>query len=453
MELTFYLLLIGILLIVAIIFLVRGQMFRQLPTSAERSIPKELYETIVAQNDMLRADLAEKEQEIRVKMTDLATRDATIGHLEKTLLSQKSEMLELQNRLRTDFENVANRLLEEKGNAMTDRNSQQMQSVLLPLREKIKEFETHVEQKFLEETREKSSLKKEIEQLVGLNRQLSQDANNLATALKGQNKTQGDWGEYQLETLLEKSGLTRGVHFLAQQTFRDENGAAWRPDFIIQLPDNKQLILDAKVSLTAFERFYNDPDPATKPRHLRAHVESLRAHVSDLSGKNYQNLYQINSPDYLLLFVPLENALVLALQADPKLMTDALEKNVVLVTTSSLMATMRTVSHLWKQEKQTRSVLEIARQSGLLYDKFVGFVDDLRMIGARLSGAQVAYDDAMNKLVNSSRFGDTLVGRAEKIRELGAKSSKNLPKEMLDLVEIEKEEEPEIAHILESNPV
>ncbi|HMX41657.1 MAG TPA: DNA recombination protein RmuC, partial [Saprospiraceae bacterium] len=256
----------------------------------------------------------------------------------------------------------------------------------------------------------------------------------------GQSKVQGDWGEMQLEVLLEKAGLQRGTHFLAQTTFRDERGAAKRPDFIIQLPDNRHLVVDAKVSLTAFERYFNTDDPAQRDQHLRAHISSLRSHVDNLSRTNYQTLYQINTPDYLLLFVPLENALAVAAQADPQLYTDALERNIVLVTGSSLLATMRTVAHLWKQEKQTRSVIEIARQSGLLYDKFVAFVEDLRDIGSRLDQAQSAYSAAMNKLTDAARPGDTLIGKAEKIRDLGAKTTKRLPPDLL--VEQEEEQAP-----------
>jgi DNA recombination protein RmuC len=284
----------------------------------------------------------------------------------------------------------------------------------------------------MEETREKATLKEELKQLHSLNQQLSVDAHNLASALKGQSKVQGDWGELQLETLLEKSGLQKGIHFLSQATFRDEDGAAKRPDFIIQLPDNKQLIVDSKVSLSAFERYFNAEDATQRDQHLRAHVASLRNHVDNLSRTNYQTLYQINTPDYLFLFVPLDSALNTAAQADPQLFTDAMERNIVLVSTSTLMATMRTVAHLWKQEKQSRSVLEIARQSGLLYDKFVAFVEDLRTIGARLDSARTSYDDAMHKLVNASRPGDTLVGKAQKIRELGARATKSLPQDMID---------------------
>ncbi|MBK6931179.1 MAG: DNA recombination protein RmuC [Saprospirales bacterium] len=375
----------------------------------------------------LRAQLAVKEQEIRDYLAQLAARDQTIVHLRESMEAQKKESEALGQRFKTEFENLANRLLEEKSRQFTEHNAQQLHQTLAPLREKILEFEQNIDRKFMEETREKASLKKEIENLRELNHQLSRDAHNLTSALKGQSKMQGDWGEFQLEVLLEKAGLQKGAHFLTQTTFRDDEGVAKRPDFIIHLPENKHLVIDAKVSLTAFERFFNEDDPVRREQHLRAHVGSIRNHVQELSAKNYQMLYQINTPDYLLLFIPLENALTVAAQADPKLFTDALERNIVLVTTSSLLATMRTVAHLWKQEKQSRSVLEIARQSGLLYDRFVSFVDDLRNIGVRLDAAKGAFDDAMVKLVNGARPGDTLIGRAEKIRELGAKATKRLP--------------------------
>ncbi|GAB4494666.1 MAG: DNA recombination protein RmuC [Saprospiraceae bacterium] len=429
MDNTLYFLLGGIALI--LLFVVWQRRTPTLASPGDQFVPKELHVAVVAQVEQLRTDLASREQELRDALAQLAAREQQIYHLENTLQTQKGEVEQLQARFKTEFENIANRLLEEKSQRFTAQNAQQLQTVLNPLKEKIKEFEENVERKFLEETREKSSLKKELEQLYQLNQQLSHDAHNLASALKGQSKVQGDWGELQLETLLEKSGLQKGIHFLTQATFRDDDGAAKRPDFIIQLPENKHLIVDAKVSLTAFERYYNANDPGERDQYLKAHVSSLRSHVDNLSRTNYQMLYQINTPDYLLLFVPLESALSAATQADPKLFTDALERNIVLVTTSSLLATMRTVAHLWKQEKQNRSVLEIARQSGLLYDKFVAFVEDLKTIGARLDNARSAYDDAMNKLVSAARPGDTLIGKAEKIRELGARTTKSLPQELI----------------------
>ena len=432
MDTTFYFILGGLLLV--LIFLILRQQNNMPAGFPDKSnfISKELYDTILAQSDTLRDGLVSKEQELRDALAQLAAREQQIFHLENTLSTQKAEVEHLQSRFKTEFENIANRLLEEKSQRFTDQNAQQLQTVLNPLKEKIREFEENVDRKFMEETREKSSLKKEIEQLYQLNQQLSQDAHNLASALKGQSKVQGDWGEFQLEMLLEKSGLQKGIHFLVQATFRDDDGAAKRPDFIIQLPENKHLVVDSKVSLTAFERYYNTDDPSERDQHLRAHVTSIRSHVDNLSRTNYQMLYQINTPDYLLLFVPLESALSVAAQADPRLFTDALERNIVLVTTSSLLATLRTVSHLWKQEKQTRSVLEIARQSGLLYDKFVSFVEDLKMIGSRLDNARTAYDEAMNKLVHAARPGDTLIGKAEKIRELGARATKSLPQDLVE---------------------
>jgi DNA recombination protein RmuC len=350
----------------------------------------------------------------------------------KELLEQKDEMLRLQEQSRVEFENIANKLLEEKSQKFTQHNHQQIQNILSPLKEKIKTFEEGVEKRFFEETRDRISLKKEIEHLRLLNEQLSQDANNLASALKGDNKTQGDWGEIQLERLLEKAGLQKGIHYESQSSYKDENGQQKRPDFIINLPEDKHLIIDSKVSLVAYDQYFQASDEAEQQQYLKAHIASIRQHLKDLSSKNYQNLYQINSPDYLMLFIPIEPAFALAVQEDQRLFLDALDKNVVIVTTSTLLATMRTVSYIWKQEKQKRSVMEIARQSGLLYDKFVAFVDDLRQIGQRIEQTQSSYLDAMNKLSDAKRPGDTLIGKAEKIKELGAKASKSLPKELLE---------------------
>ena len=364
---------------------------------------------------------------------ELASLEQINAHIDEKLNLQKGELTQLQQRFQTEFENIANRLLEEKSQRFTQQNQTQMNDLLNPLREKIKDFEDNMSRRFSDETRERISLKTEIEGLVKLNQQLSSDAHNLTSALRGDSKIQGDWGEMQLEKLLEKSGLLRGVHYDAQFSFTDENGQQRRPDFIIQLPENKQLILDSKVSLTAFEQFFNHDDPSVKTRFLKAHIDSLRTHIRDLSDKNYAKLYQLNSLDYVIMFVPIESAFSFAMQEDTTLFTDALDKNVLIVTPTTLMATMRTVGFIWKQENQKKHVLEIARQSGLLYDKFVAFVEDLKQIGHRLDGAQTAYHDAMNKLNDSRKYGDTLVGRAERIRELGAKASKRLPKEFLEL--------------------
>lgn len=405
-------------------------------------VHQSLYQQLEQQADAQREDVFEFQESYRLTAEKAARLEQANLQLEDRLRHQKAEAAQLEQRFKAEFENLANRLLEEKSSKFTAQNRQQLDQLLLPLQERIKAFEAGIEKRFLEETRDRVSLKKEIEGLRALNQQLSEDANNLASALKGDNKAQGDWGEIQLELLLEKAGLQKKVHFQVQPTFRDENGKAKRPDFIIHLPEDKTLIIDSKVSLKAYDRFFSTEDKQEQERHLKAHTDSIRRHIRDLGSKNYTNLYQIHSPDYLLLYIPIEPAFALAVQQDPQLFLDALDANVVVVSNSTLLATMRTVSYIWKQEKQKTSVLEIARQSGLLYDKFVNFVDDLKGVGQRIGQAQSAYDDAMNKLVESKKYGDTLVGRAERIRELGARTSRQLPEEMVEAARSPKVEPP-----------
>lgn len=402
-------------------------------------VRRELFEALQQQADLYRDEAMTRSEEVNVLTGRLSAKEQVLLNLEDKLDSQKEEIGRMQERSRLEFENLANRLLEEKSRKFTDQNQKHLNDILQPLREKIKTFEEGVERRFLEETKDRVSLKKEIEQLRELNQQLSQDASNLASALKGDSKTQGDWGEVQLEMLLQKAGLQKDLHYQVQSSFKDEDGRTKRPDFIINLPDRKHLVIDSKVSLKAYEKFFNADAPEKKGKYLKAHVDSVRKHIRELREKNYQNLYQIHSPDYLLMFIPIEPAFNTAVQEDHQLFLDALDHNIVLVTTSTLLATMRTVSFIWKQEKQKRSVLEIARQSGLLYDKFCAFVDDLKAIGQRLEQTQGAYIDAMNKLVDSKKFGDTLVGRAQRIKALGAKTNKNLPMEWLEAAGEEEE--------------
>lgn len=387
------------------------------------------YDTLQQQRDIDQDHLQEKlaaERELTAQLRALQTECA---HLQRTVATQQEEASKLQAAAQLQFEQVANRLLDEKSRKFTDLNHQQLGSLLTPLREKIAAFEAQIERRSHQETLDRSSLCKEIEMLRGLNQQLSLDANSLAAALKGDNKRMGDWGEWQLETLLQRAGLEANLHYRAQSSFTDHEGRTRRPDFIINLPEDKQLIIDCKVSLVAYEQYCRAEDEQQAAPHLRAHLESLRRHVRDLSGKRYDQLYQINSPEYILLFVPIEPAFNLAASHDQGLVLDALDRNIILVTSSTLLATLRTVSYIWRQEKQQRNAQEIAYQSGLLYDKFVGFVNDLESIGQRIDQTQTAYRDAMNKLVNSAKFGDTLVGRAERLRALGARNGKALPSE------------------------
>ena len=406
------------------------------PNEIEKKyVLKALYENLQNQIVVLKKELLQYHKDYENVSNALAKKEQFAENLSDKLREQKDELEKLQQRLTTEFENIANKILEEKSQKFTAQNHENLTTVLNPLKEKIKEFEERVEKTYVIETKERNLLTEEISKLRELNMQLSADASQLANALKGDSKMQGDWGEYRLEMLLERAGLTRDVHFETQQNFKDFDGKDKRPDFIIRLPEDKQLIIDSKVSLTAYEAYYNAENDKERNNYLKAHIASIRKHLKDLNSKKYEQLYQINTPDYLIMFVPIEPAFAVAVQEDSNLFLEALDKNIVLVTTSTLLATMRTVAYIWKQENQKSNVLEIAKQSGLLYDKFCLFVEDLQEIGKKLTHAQVASDGAMNKLTESKKFGDTLVGRAERIKELGANASKSLPKELLDRID------------------
>ncbi|MCP9235180.1 DNA recombination protein RmuC [Lewinella sp. JB7] len=393
-----------------------------------------VYDQLRSDADLHYENLQEKLAVETVLRSDLAGLRAEHRALQEQLAGQQAEMARLQAASVAEFERTADRLFQEKSERFTVQNARQLDGLLHPLKERLQGFEQQIERRFVEETRDRVSLREEIRHLQQLNHRISTEANNLAGALRGNTKTQGDWGEWQLLTLLEASGLESGVHFSAQSSYTDENGRQKRPDFIINLPDNKHLVVDSKVSLTAYERYCSHPPESTAERRLEAsaHLRSLRQHVTDLAGKNYTRLYQINSPDYLLLFVPIEPALGLALTTDKNLFIEALERNIVLVTSSTLLATLRTVSYIWKQENQKKNVLEIARQSGLLYDGFVSFTEELHKIGHRLDQAQQSYHSALTKLSTGGKYGATLIGRAERLRKLGAKTKKRIDNRLLE---------------------
>ncbi len=391
----------------------------------------DIHQQALRQLEALQTEIKIHQQEINRLTGALAAESQKLHALGEKLETRNEELLQIQTTFKLEFENLAGQLLQEKSRQFAESNQKQIHDILQPLKERITVFENQIHQKFVEESRDRISLKKEIELLRELNLKLSQDANNLAGALKGDHKMQGDWGEFQLETLLQRVGLQKDTHYLAQPSFTDDEGKQKRPDFIIHLPEGKNLVIDSKVSLVAFERFFSADDTAEQQRHLQQHTESIRRHIRDLSSKNYASLYQIHSPDYVLMFVPLESAFNAALQYDNKLFLEALEKNIVMVTTSTLLATMRTVNFIWKQEKQKNSVQEIAYQSGLLYDKFVGFVEDLRSLGNRLDSAQSSYQDAMKKLSDANRPGNSIIGKMQKIKALGAKTTKEIPTEFL----------------------
>ncbi len=359
---------------------------------------------------------------------ELTKRTSELHNMEQKLLDQKQEVEKLQETFTKEFENLANKILEEKSEKFTKQNKENLDLLLNPLQKKIESFEKKVETSQKESIGMHSALKQQLEGLKDLNQQMSKEAINLVNALKGDSKAQGDWGEVQLEIILEKAGLTNGVHFSTQGGYRDEDGNLKKPDFIINLPDNKHLIVDSKVSLTAYEGYYSAEDDETKEVNLKKHIVSIRKHIKELGEKQYTDLYGINTPDYVLMFVPIEAALLIALNENNKLYLEAFDKNVVLVSTSTLLATLSTVSSIWKQEDQKKNVMEIARQAGALYDKFEGLVTDLMGVGKKLDAAKSDYSSAMNKLVEGR---GNLVNSVEKIKKLGAKTKKSLPEQIL----------------------
>lgn len=361
--------------------------------------------------------------------SELATAGAERANLQEKLQNQKAEIDQLQQKFVAEFENLANRILEDKSKRFVEQNRTTIGELLNPLSERLKEFQKKVEDTYDKESKQRFSLEGEIKKLYDLNQQMSKDANNLTNALKGESKTQGNWGEMILESILEKSGLVKGREFIVQETHTTDDGKRQRPDVIINLPENRNMVIDSKVSLTAYERYYSTDDDKQRISCLSEHVSSIRKHIAALSEKKYQNLYQINSPDFVLLFMPIEPAFGLAVHADQNLFYDAFEKNIVIVSPSTLLATLRTIASIWRQENQNRNAMEIARQAGALYDKFVTFVEDLSEIGRKIETTQKAYDSAMNKLYSGS---GNLIRRVENIKQLGAKTAKALPQTMID---------------------
>ncbi len=382
--------------------------------------------------DEQKTELQRKETAIQEQIRTIAIYKSRLEAMQEKLDTQKTEMQQMREELNKEFKLMANEILEEKTKSFSESNAEKIGSILNPLKEKIQLFEKKVEETYNTETREKAALRKELEQIISINRQMSDDAQRLTSALKGDSKMQGDWGEMQLEMLLEKTGLKRDIHYTAQANLKTETGANVRPDFIINLPEGKNYVIDSKVSLTAYERYYNADSDAERATALKEHIQSLHKHINELGAKNYQHLYGIHSPDFVFLYVPIEPALTLALQHETGLFDKALTKNVVLVSSSMLLATLRTVSFIWKQENQKNNVLEIARESGALYDKFVGFTEDMLKLGNTLQSSKKTYDDAMNKLTTSTRKGDTIVGRIERLRTLGANTTKKIDQRLID---------------------
>lgn len=369
----------------------------------------------------------EKEDVVRSNIQQ----DAVINNLKEKLENQKNELENVHEKFTKEFENLANKILEEKSSKFTEQNKENLKTILNPLNEKIKLFEDKVDKTHKESIDYHAALRQQIIGLKELNEQMSKEAVNLTKALKGDSKTQGNWGELILERVLEKSGLEKDREFFLEKSFNTnlENKTRVRPDVIINLPDNKKMIIDSKVSLTDYERYVNAEDEIEKESFLKDHINSINRHVNQLSEKKYEDIYEIESPDFVLLFIPIEPAFAIAINADNLLYNKAFEKNIVIVTPSTLLATLRTIDTMWQNEKQQRNAIEIARQAGALYDKFEGLVTDLTKVGKKMDEAKNEYKGAMNKLVEGR---GNLVKSVEKIKKLGAKAKKSLPQKIIE---------------------
>ena len=348
---------------------------------------------------------------------------------------QKEEVEHLQEKFTKEFENLANKILDEKSNKFTEQNKENMKNILSPLQDKIQLFEKKVEDTHKESIDYHAALRQQILGLSEMNAQMSKETLNLTKALKGDSKMQGNWGELVLERVLEKSGLEKDREYFVQQSHITDEGNRVFPDVVINLPDGKKMIVDSKVTLTAYERYINEEDENLKSQYLKEHVNAIKRHVEQLGEKNYQDLYHIESPDFVLLFIPMEPAFALALNEDTTLYNRAFEKNIVIVTPSTLLATLRTIDSMWANQKQQENALEIARQAGALYDKFEGFLADLIKIGKKIDESKVEYQGAMNKLVDGK---GNLITSVEKLKKMGAKAKKSLPENIL--IRAEKDE-------------
>lgn len=378
------------------------------------------------------AELTTQSEQLRVERDQALQRairlEVELDSERKQVQHRIDSLNEAKEALSNQFKNLANEILEDKTKKFTEQNAQQLDILLKPLQTKLTEFKEQVSNSYEKESRERFALKHEIERLANLNLKMSDEARSLTNALKGDSKIQGNWGELVLESILESSGLRKGEEYLVQDSHTQADGSRLQPDVIIKLPEGRHLVIDSKVSITAYSRHTEAATTDEADNELLAHIQSIRQHIQGLSGKNYAGIADIASVDFVLMFIPIEPAFLSALKSAPNLYQEALSKNIVLVCPSTLMATLRTVSHLWRQDQQNKNAMEIARQCANLYDKFVGFVEDLEQIGKRLDQAQSSYHDAFNKLKSGK---GNLIKAAEKVKELGVKPNKMIASNLL----------------------
>ncbi len=410
------------------------------------------YISLKTSHEIFQKDIIDYQNELSTLKNDISSRQAELNKSEIQIAELKNtnlNLIEKEETLRKEIENLgekftnqfkvlANEILDDKSKKFTEQNQTNLKQLLEPLGLDIKNFKQKVEEVYVNESKERFSLKNEIGKLYDLNQKLSDDAKNLTKALKGDTKTQGDWGEMILESILEKSGLTNGREYFKQETFRDADGNLMKPDFVVGLPDNRKIIIDSKVSLTAYEKFTAAEDPDDQKRYLKQHVDSVYSHIDLLSRKNYETLIGTGSLDFVLMFVPIESANYAANYNAPDLWQYAYNKGIVIVSPSSLLSAVRLIADLWKRDKQSKHAIEIADRSGLLYDKFASFIESLREVGIHIGRSNKSYQDAVNQLTEGR---GNIISQFEKMKELGAKAKKELPE---TLISKSTEDQPEI---------
>ncbi|HEY6915625.1 MAG TPA: DNA recombination protein RmuC, partial [Paludibacter sp.] len=397
----------------------------QAEVEMQKSVALETLRMKTQEIERLQQELTQQMQIAGNRGMELAALKASNENLVEKLENQKTEIENLQKRLTTEFENIASKILKERSDEFSLSNHKNLSEILNPLKERIQNFEKKVDETYDKELRDIISLREEVRKLTELNARVSEEANNLTKALKGDVKKQGNWGEVILERVLERSGLTKGQEYEREEVVEGADMNVQRPDVIIHLPDNKHIIIDSKVSLVAYERLMSAEKEDQRVAYLKDHISSLRSHVKLLSEKNYQNAQNINTPDFVLMFLPIEASFSVAVQGDSEIFAYAWERKIVIVSPTTLLATLRTISSIWKQENQTKNAQEIARLSGTLYDKFIGFAEDMAKIKTNIDRTSSSYDDAMKKMKDGN---GNIIRTAEKIKELGAKTgNKSLP--------------------------
>ncbi|MFT4668705.1 MAG: DNA recombination protein RmuC [Flavobacteriaceae bacterium] len=417
-----------------------GNLIARLKSKSETSKMEERLEQSKLQEDKLQGQFENtliQRDTIRDEKNfldvELAKRNIEFENLEQKLREQKSEVEKLQEKFTNEFEVLANKILDNKSEKFTKQNKENIDGILKPLQQKIESFEKKVDESHKESIDRHAMLRQQIIGLKELNEQMSKEAVNLTKALKGDNKTQGNWGELVLERVLEKSGLEKDREYFMQQGHTTNDGKRFLPDVVLHLPDSKKMIIDSKVSLVSYERYVNEEDKELQAKFLKEHISSIKRHIEQLSEKKYQDIYEIESPDFVLLFIPIEPAFAIAINEDNSLYNWAFEKNIVIVTPTTLLATLRTVDSMWNNEKQQQNAIEIATQAGRLYDQFVNLTDDLVKVGNQLNTVKGSYDSTMVKLTGKGN----LISRVERLKKLGSKASKQINEKLLKKAEDE----------------